>query len=190
MVPEELINAMSFAGHFTGRDTNKLSSELFDTYPAEKIDAPLVRGATLNAECRLVQQVPMGDHTAFVGEVVAFSMDGSQGPVVLHKGARHVGDKIARETVVAVASTPAAAAPGASIVIAGELMQKDSGSRAIELAVLDSQGVERVHGETTTEMNGRFRAELQIPHDAPSGAYHVRARHGDAQGAARVQVTG
>ncbi|MFQ5918429.1 MAG: flavin reductase [Thermoplasmata archaeon] len=190
LVPEDLVNAMAFAGHFTGRDTDKLSSDLFDTYPAQKIAAPLLRGATLNAECQVVQQVPMGDHTAFVGEVVAFSVDGSQGPVVLHKGARHAGERIVRETVVAVASTPSAVASGDSVRIAGELMLKDAGARDIALTVLDSQGTEWAQGETTTAMNGRFEVELQIPRDAPSGDYRVWAHHGEAKGAARLQVSG
>ncbi|MDX1534277.1 MAG: flavin reductase family protein [Thermoplasmata archaeon] len=188
MVPEAMVNAMAFAGHFTGRDTDKLSSDLFETYPAEKIGAPLLRGATLNAECRVVQQVPMGDHTAFVGEVIAFSVDDSQGPVVLHKGARSAGKRIVREHIVAVASTPASVAPGDAIVVAGELMRKDSASRKVDLILADAAGQEWAHAQATTEMNGRFRIEIPMPADAPGGNYAVRARHGDAQGSAHFSV--
>ena len=189
MVSEDLVNAMSFAGHFTGREIDKVSSDLFDTYPAEKIGAPLIRGATLNAECRVVQQVPMGDHTAFVGEVIAFSVEGSQGPVVLHKGARRAGDRIAREHVVAVASTPSTVAPGDRVLIAGELMVKDSDSMDIEVTILDPQRAEQTRGETITEANGRFRVELQIPRNAPRGAYRVLAHHEGVEGSARLEVT-
>ncbi|MFQ5985959.1 MAG: flavin reductase [Thermoplasmata archaeon] len=188
LVPEDLVNAMSFAGHFTGRETDKISSDLFETYPAEKIEAPLIRGALLNAECRVVQKVPMGDHTAFVGEVVAFSVDGSKGPVVLHKGARMVGDRISREKVIAVASTPSTVAPGARLRVAGELMSKDRASKAIEVTVVDPLGAKHASAETTTAFEGRFRVDLKIAEDAPAGPYRVVARHGDIEGHARLRV--
>jgi flavin reductase (DIM6/NTAB) family NADH-FMN oxidoreductase RutF len=188
LVSEDQVNAMSLAGHFSGHEVDKFSSDLFDTYPAEKIGAPMIRGALLNAECRVVQQIPMGDHTAFVGEVIAFSVDGSKGPVILHKGARTAGERIAREHVVAVASTPSTVAPGDRVLVTGELMMKDRASLTIEVTIVDPQGVDKASAETTTEMDGQFRVELQLPGDAPKGAYRVVAHHGDVQGSARLQV--
>ncbi|MFQ5908465.1 MAG: flavin reductase [Thermoplasmata archaeon] len=188
MVSEDLVNAMSFAGHFTGHEVDKFSSDLFDRYPAEKIGAPMIRGALLNAECRVVQQIPMGDHTAFVGEVVAFSVDDSQGPVVLHKGARMVGDRIARKEVVAVASTPSLVAPGAPVRVAGELMMKDSGSLVLDVSVRNAGGTDIVTRQATTDSRGRFQLELVIPNDAPEGDYRAIARRGEVEGSARLRV--
>ncbi|MFQ6012674.1 MAG: flavin reductase [Thermoplasmata archaeon] len=188
ILPEDLVNAMSFAGHFTGHEVDKFSSDLFDAYPAEKIGAPLIHGALLNAECRVRQQIPMGDHTAFVGEVVAFSVDGSKGPVVLHKGARRAGDRIPRAQVVGVAATPSTAAPGTPIRVAGELMSEGSASKALDVALQDAHGVEVVVAETTTDANGRFAVELQLPDHVPAGDYRVVVRHHDVQGHASLRV--
>jgi flavin reductase (DIM6/NTAB) family NADH-FMN oxidoreductase RutF len=43
----------------------------------------MVRGATLNLECRLVKEESMGDHTVFVGEVLSADA-GEKEPLVYH----------------------------------------------------------------------------------------------------------
>ena len=49
LVAEDQVAAMGFAGHYSKADTDKLSSEAFDTFPAKHIRAPLIRGALLAA---------------------------------------------------------------------------------------------------------------------------------------------
>src|SRR5512136_2907530 len=54
LVSEDQTAAMAFAGHFSKAEVDKLSSERFETYPGQTIHAPMIRGALLNAECRLL----------------------------------------------------------------------------------------------------------------------------------------
>jgi flavin reductase (DIM6/NTAB) family NADH-FMN oxidoreductase RutF len=72
----------SLAGAYTGKEVNKLSSELFQTYPAKRIRPPMISGCFLNAECKLSQVIDAGDHTMFLGEVVEVQFDGAKTPLL------------------------------------------------------------------------------------------------------------
>ena len=72
----------NLAGAYTGKEVNKLSSELFRTYPANKIHAPMILGCFLNAECRLIQTIETGDHTMFLGDVVDIQYDADKNPLL------------------------------------------------------------------------------------------------------------
>ncbi len=72
----------NLAGHYTGREVNKLSSQIFQTYHAEKIQVPMVSGCFLNAECKVVQVLETGDHTMFLGEVVNVKFDEAKAPLL------------------------------------------------------------------------------------------------------------
>jgi len=79
----------SVAGGSTGREINKIEvlKELgFEFYKAKKIETLMVKGAALNAECKLVEEKLLGDHVMLVGEVVEASHDGSKEPLAYHKG--------------------------------------------------------------------------------------------------------
>jgi len=67
---EAQADAVLFCGTRTGRDTDKLKASGFAVLPAKHIDAPLIEGACANFECRLVSELPAGDHTVFLGEVL------------------------------------------------------------------------------------------------------------------------
>jgi flavin reductase (DIM6/NTAB) family NADH-FMN oxidoreductase RutF len=182
------VAAMGFAGHFSKHETDKLSSEIFATYPGRRIRAPMIAGAVLNAECRLVQEVPMGDHTAFVGEVLDVTVDPSKEPVVLHRGPRHLGPRIARGRAIAVAVTPMTAAPGTRVRIEGELTGADRARATVDISVRTDSRHEIARGRATTGPHGAFELDLSLPADLPAGAYAVVATHGDAEGRARLEV--
>ena len=63
--------AIRSLGTRSGRDGDKLAGLDLDTQPAEEIGAPLLAGALVNLECRLASELETGDHTIFVGEVLA-----------------------------------------------------------------------------------------------------------------------
>ena len=63
--------AVWYCGSHSGRDVDKIAHTGLELMPAAEIRTPLLRGAVANFECRLVQQMDVGDHTLFVGEVVA-----------------------------------------------------------------------------------------------------------------------
>lgn len=82
------------AGNNTGRETDKmkvLESLGAKFYKAKTIRAPMIEGASLNAECALVKTIEVGDHTMFVGEVKSLTSSGKE-PLVYHGGKYwHVG---------------------------------------------------------------------------------------------------
>ena len=67
----EMGNAIHYCGTRSGRDGDKLPGSGLVTIPAEQINAPLLEGAVANLECRLVSQAETGDHTIFIGQVLA-----------------------------------------------------------------------------------------------------------------------
>jgi len=60
-----------YSGTHSGRDGDKRPHLSLGFMPASEVRAPLIGGAVANLECRLVQQVRTGDHSTFVGQVVA-----------------------------------------------------------------------------------------------------------------------
>lgn len=60
-----------YTGTHSGRDVDKLAATQFRTLPATRVKPPLIEGCVVNLECVLDSQTPAGDHSIFVGEVVA-----------------------------------------------------------------------------------------------------------------------
>jgi len=58
-------------GTRSGRDVDKLVEAGTRTRPAACIDCVLLEDAVANFECRVVGELPSGDHVIFVGEVLA-----------------------------------------------------------------------------------------------------------------------
>lgn len=79
----------SVSGGSTGKKVDKIKvlEELgFKFYKAKKIKPLIVHDTVLNIECKLVQEIPLGDHTMFVGEVVEASINAGKMPLVLNEG--------------------------------------------------------------------------------------------------------
>ena len=76
-------------GTQSGRDTAKMKECRLRLVPAEKVSARLIDGAVANLECRLHTDHPTGDHTIFVGEVLAGHVDGPPGSRLMNFGRRH-----------------------------------------------------------------------------------------------------
>ena len=75
------------AGGSTGKEVDKIGTlkELgFKFYNGKKIKALMVEDAALNAECRLVKEITLGDHVMLVGEVIEASASGKE-PLAYHK---------------------------------------------------------------------------------------------------------
>lgn len=71
VVDEKLIEAVKICGENSGRDTDKFKLAKLTATPASKITAPLIEESPLSIECKVVQEVEVGDHVWFMGEVVA-----------------------------------------------------------------------------------------------------------------------
>ena len=79
----------SVAGRESGKIFNKIkvAEELgFKFYPAKTIGALMVQDAAVNLECKLFQEIALGDHTLFVGEVIEGSLTAEEKPLAYHYG--------------------------------------------------------------------------------------------------------
>jgi len=70
-----IIDEMHKCGITSGRDGDKFASTGLTPIPAQRIRSPLIKECYGHLECRVVQSHTCGDHTLFVGEVVAASVD-------------------------------------------------------------------------------------------------------------------
>lgn len=63
----------SVSGGYSAKEFDKIGAlkELgFKFYKAKKIKPLLIEGAAMNAECKLIKEISLGDHIMFFGEVV------------------------------------------------------------------------------------------------------------------------
>jgi flavin reductase (DIM6/NTAB) family NADH-FMN oxidoreductase RutF len=70
---EEIADAAWTCGVISGRDLDKIKKAGLELVDSRVVKVPTVKWAAAAFECRLVDQFETGDHTVFVGEVVAIS---------------------------------------------------------------------------------------------------------------------
>ena len=68
---EDMEAAMLFCGTRSGREVDKFAETKLTAVPATVVRPPLIGEAVTNLECRVVSTLVTGDHTIFVGEIVA-----------------------------------------------------------------------------------------------------------------------
>lgn len=61
------------AGTKSGRDTDKIKEGNIELVPSQSVKTPTIKDATAALECVVVSEHETGDHTVFVGKVVAVS---------------------------------------------------------------------------------------------------------------------
>ncbi len=66
---------MHICGIKSGKDTDKWTEAGLTPVPAQKVRPPLIEECYGHIECEVVNMVTCGDHTLFVGEVVAASIN-------------------------------------------------------------------------------------------------------------------
>lgn len=74
-IPYSLVKTAQFCGTHSGKSTNKLSKTRLTLAPSKKVSTPLIKEGYAHLECKLVKSVSFGNHTLFVGEVIAVSAD-------------------------------------------------------------------------------------------------------------------
>lgn len=84
MVPANLAVEADYCGIRSGSQDDKAATCGFHFEPAELIEVPLLAESPLNIECRLVNEVEIGDYRLMMGEILqihaiesAFAEDGS-----------------------------------------------------------------------------------------------------------------
>ena len=66
----DLLKQTAFLGSLSGLQSNKLEAAHLETFRAQRVESPLIEGCLAWIECGLVDVIPMGDHTLFVGKVI------------------------------------------------------------------------------------------------------------------------
>lgn len=84
MAPASLMIEADYCGIRSGHQEDKLDGSGLILEPSEKLAVPMLAAAPLNLECRLVNEVELGDYRLLLGEILqvhaverAFAEDGS-----------------------------------------------------------------------------------------------------------------
>lgn len=68
---KKLLKAISIFGEQHGDKIDKFKESKVKTRKAKYVKTPLLSDATLNLECKLIKSTKTGDHTIFIGEMLA-----------------------------------------------------------------------------------------------------------------------
>ncbi|MDA8219566.1 MAG: flavin reductase family protein [Dehalococcoidales bacterium] len=75
VIPEDILKQARFCGTVSGREVDKFKRAGLTPADANEITAPLIEEAIGHLECGLVDRHTFGDHTFFVGQVLAASAE-------------------------------------------------------------------------------------------------------------------
>ncbi len=67
----KMLQEIMEAGSCSGREVNKLEKLELKTSPAKRVKAPIIQGCVAYMECKLEEDLELGDHTLFVGRILA-----------------------------------------------------------------------------------------------------------------------
>lgn len=76
-MPAEYEKQIIECGSLSGKDTDKFKVTGLEKIEANKINAPIIKNAIGYLECKLVDTLTTGDHTLFIGEVLAEKESGN-----------------------------------------------------------------------------------------------------------------
>ena len=68
---EDMAEEALYCGTHSGRDVDKIAETALALAEAREVSVPLLADAVANFECRITDRLKTGDHTIFVGQVVA-----------------------------------------------------------------------------------------------------------------------
>ncbi|NPV09559.1 MAG: flavin reductase family protein [Anaerolineae bacterium] len=84
-----MAETVAICGSHSGREMDKVERCGLKMVPGRVLSTPLIEDAFINFECRLTTATEAGDHTIFVGEVLASYMGDVPGPLVNFGGNRY-----------------------------------------------------------------------------------------------------
>lgn len=67
----DIVRETLFCGRISGTECDKFKEAPLTPLPAKKVRSPIIKECVAHLECKLVQTIPAGDHTLFIGEVLA-----------------------------------------------------------------------------------------------------------------------
>lgn len=71
----DILKETLFCGRRTGRIYDKFKETRLTPLPAKMVQPPIIKECVAHLECKLHQQITTGDHTLFVGEILAAYAD-------------------------------------------------------------------------------------------------------------------
>lgn len=71
----DLVDHTHYFGTVSGEDVNKLEISKLATFKASKVEAPLIENCIAWIECGVEDAMRIGDHTLFIGNVLAVQAD-------------------------------------------------------------------------------------------------------------------
>lgn len=74
-MPYSSVEAADYCGTHSGRSTDKVCQTGLTLISSQKLSTPLIKEGYAHLECTLVKTSSLGDHTLFVGQVIAVSAD-------------------------------------------------------------------------------------------------------------------
>jgi len=69
-----ILSQVHYCGTISGRDADKFKQSRLTPLPAKKVTPPLISECIAHIECKIQDVYPTGDHSIFVGEVLAASV--------------------------------------------------------------------------------------------------------------------
>ena len=85
---EDMLDALILCGTRSGREVDKFKATGLTPVKAKYVKPPLIAEATVNMECRVVASLETGDHTIFVGEILAAYVSEEDKPILFNMGER------------------------------------------------------------------------------------------------------
>jgi len=67
----DIVEETLLCGRVSGRECDKFKEARLTPLPAKMIKPPIIKECVAHLECRLHQQIATGDHTLFIGDVLA-----------------------------------------------------------------------------------------------------------------------
>jgi flavin reductase (DIM6/NTAB) family NADH-FMN oxidoreductase RutF len=72
----QMVRAVDYCGVLSGRNVDKFEKTGLTPVPASKVQPPVLRECPINLECMVRQEIVLGLHTLFIGEIVAVQVNG------------------------------------------------------------------------------------------------------------------
>ncbi len=67
----DIVRETLYCGEVSGRNVDKFKAAGLTPAPAKIVKVPIIRECVGHLECKLHQKIPAGDHTIFIGKIVA-----------------------------------------------------------------------------------------------------------------------
>lgn len=86
---ENMESKVMSVGSRSGKDVDKFSAFGLTPLKADVVKPPLIKECLINLECRVAAELDAGDHTLFVGEVVATHASATKDKLLFDMGGRN-----------------------------------------------------------------------------------------------------